>query len=251
MLDSLQTRFDFLAPYLTVYGPADNTPRPAVLLFHACNGIRPHIHAYARLAEKAGVRAFVIDSFAPRGWDQTAAVSLVCSGLALHGYERSGDVLAAVWGIAQRPDVDASRLCLAGWSHGAWSIMDLMTQRLERQGAARLKNPSPEPLKGVKSLFLVYPYINFPARSNTHHWEYRPRTLAVLARSDFLTAHSHAANIFKRLHDEGVPVDMVDLDATHCFDEDGIHFGSFMSYDAACHDRTEQTFRKFLEETLG
>ena len=67
--------------------------------------------------------------------------------------------------------------------------------------------PTPEALKGVKSLFLVYPYINFPARSNTHHWEYRPRTLAVLARSDFLTAHAHAANIFKRLRDEGKVID--------------------------------------------
>lgn len=251
MLDTLQRRYDFLAPYITAYGPPDDSVRPAVLLFHACNGIRPHIHDYARLAEKAGMRAFVIDSFNPRGWDHTAAVSLVCSGLALHGYERSGDVLAVIWGIGQRSDVDADSLCLAGWSHGAWSIMDLMTQRLSRSGSARLENPTPEPLKGVKSLFLVYPYINFPARSNTHHWEYRPKTMAILARNDFLTSHAHAANIFKRLKDEGVPVDLLELNATHCFDEDGIHFGSFMSYDAACHHRTEQAFVRFLEETLG
>jgi len=250
VLDSLQRRYDFLAPHITEYGPEDDQTRPAVLLFHACNGVRDHIHAYARLASETGVRAFVIDSFKPRGWDHNAAVSLVCSGLALHGYERSGDVLAAAWGVAQRPDVDADALCLAGWSHGAWSIMDLMTQRLERDGEARIKDPSPAALAGVKSVFLVYPYINFPARSNTHSWERRPKTLAVLARNDFLTAHAHAANIFNHMRDEGVPVERLDLDATHCFDEDAIHFGPFMSYDAGSHKKTEQTFVRFLDETL-
>ncbi len=251
MLDTLRQRFAFLSPYITVYGPEDDTPLPAVLLFHACNGVREHIHGYARTAEAQGFRAFVIDSFLPRGWDHTAAISLVCSGLALHGYERSGDVLAAVWGIAQRPDVDASSLSLAGWSHGAWSIMDLMTQRLSREGSARLADPDPAPLAGVKSVFLVYPYVNFPARSNTHGWEYKPKTLAVLARNDFLTAHAHAANIFSHLRNEGVPVETLDLEATHCFDEDGIHFGAFMSYDKTCHARTDAAFAKFLTETLA
>ncbi len=251
MLDTLQQRFDMLKPYITAYGPDDDRTLPAVLLFHACNGVRDHIHQYAqKAADEADVRAFVIDSFLPRGWDHTAAMSLVCSGLALHGYERSGDVLAAVWGISQRADVDENRLSLAGWSHGAWSIMDLMTQRLSREGSARLMNPSPEPLMGVKSLFLVYPYINYPARSNTHGWEYKPKTLAVLARNDFLTAHAHAANIFAHLKSEGVPVETLDLEATHCFDEDGVHFGAFMSYDRACHQRAEAAFTRFLKETL-
>ncbi|MBW8734963.1 MAG: dienelactone hydrolase family protein [Asticcacaulis sp.] len=251
MLDTLQRRFTFLAPHIEAFGPADTGPRPAVLLFHACNGIRPHIRQYAQKAADAGFRAFVVDSFTPRGWNETAAVSLVCSGMQLHGYERSGDVLAALWGLAQRADVDASKLCLAGWSHGAWSIMDLMTQRLMRSGSARLMDPTPEPLKGVKSLFLVYPYINFPARSNTHPWEFKPRTLAVLARNDFLTAHAHSLNIVNHLKAENVPIETLDLDATHCFDEDGVHFGAFMSYDRACHGRTEEAFVKFLGETMS
>ncbi len=251
MLDTLQRRFDFLAPHIEVFGPTGAEPRPAVLLFHACNGVREHIRQYAEKAVEAGFRAFVVDSFTPRGWDHTAAISLVCSGMQLHGYERSGDVLAAVWGLSQRADVDVTRLCLAGWSHGAWSIMDLMTQRLNRAGSARLMDPTPAPLKGVKSLFLVYPYINFPARSNTHPWEYKPRTLAILARNDFLTAHAHSLNIVNHLKAEAVPIETLDLDATHCFDEDGIHFGAFMSYDRACHRRAEEAFVRFLGETLS
>jgi dienelactone hydrolase len=248
LLNTLKDRFLFLEPHLTVYGPNDSTPRPTVLLFHACNGVRDHIHTYAQRAADAGFRAFVVDSFTPRGWDHTAAVSLVCSGLALHGYERSGDVLAAAWGIAQRPDVDAGKLVLAGWSHGAWSIMDLMTEKLTRSGEARLEDPDPAVMGGVRGVFLVYPYINFPARSNTHGWQYTPKTYAVLARNDFLTAHSHSINVFNRLKGEGLPVETLEFNATHCFDEDGIHFGPFMSYDRAAHDQTETAFVRFLTE---
>lgn len=249
MLDTFQHRFHFLEPYITAYGPEDDLTRPAVLLFHACNGVRDHIHAYARQAVDKGYRAFVIDSFLPRGWDETAAMSLVCTGLALHGYERSGDVLAAVWGISQRDDVDSNHIVLAGWSHGGWAIMDLMTQKLLREGEARLKNPDPAILAGVKGVFLVYPYVNFPARSNTHGWEYSPKTLAVLAKQDFLTSHSHAENAFAHLKNEGLPVEILDLDCTHCFDEDSaLHFGPLMSYDRNSHETTKAAFSRFLTD---
>lgn len=250
VLDTISQRFARLEPHITLHGPEDEVARPAVLLFHACNGVREHIHAYAQLAAEQGLRAFVVDSFTPRGWDHTAAVSLVCSGLALHGYERSGDVLAAVRGLSRRPDVDAGRLVLAGWSHGGWSIMDLMAQKLERQGEARLADPDPAILAGVRGTFLVYPYINVPALSSTHAWTTRPRTLAVLAERDFLTPHHHAVGVLNHLRDEGVAVETVTLNATHCFDEDGMHFGPLMHYDRAAHAATRAAFSRFLKETL-
>ncbi|MGA9657682.1 MAG: dienelactone hydrolase family protein [Asticcacaulis sp.] len=252
MLDTIAHRFSILEPYITAYGPDDTTPRPAVLLFHACNGVRDHIHAYAQSVEKLGFRAFVVDSFLPRGWDHNAAMSLVCTGLALHGYERSGDVLAALWGLGQRADVDADQMILAGWSHGGWAITDLMTEKLTREGEGRLKNPTPEPMQGVKGVFLVYPYLSYPARSNTHGWVYNPKTLVVLAKQDFLTPHHHADHIFNHLKKGGVPIERLDLDCTHCFDEDSsLHFGPFMSYDAKSHAKTVAAFEEFVTETLA
>ncbi|MBW8880600.1 MAG: dienelactone hydrolase family protein [Asticcacaulis sp.] len=251
MLDTIERRFARLEPHMTVYGPGDNSARPAVLLFHACNGVRHHIHDYAKRVEAAGYRAFVVDSFTPRGWDESAAMSLVCSGLALHGYERSGDVLAALWGVGQRDDVDENQLLLAGWSHGGWAIMDLMTQKLTRDGEARLADPDPAPVAGVKGVFLVYPYVNFPARSNIHSWFYTPKTKVVLPRQDFLTAHSHAETVFRHLAAEGLPVDVLTLNATHCFDEDSpLHFGPFMTYDRAAHTTTEAALDDFLAQTF-
>lgn len=252
MLDTLTQRFSLLEPFITAYGPEDDQPRPSVLLFHACNGVRPHIHAYARQAAALGYRAYVVDSFSPRGWDHSAALALVCSGLALHGYERSGDVLAAMWGLSQRPEVDSDRIAVAGWSHGGWAIMDLMTERLNRRGEARLQDPRPEPLTALRGAFVVYPYIGFPARSNTHAWVHRPRTQVILARQDFLTGHGHAVHILDHLRSEGVPIDYRVMEATHCFDEDSaLHFGPLMTYDRACHTATEAAFAAFLAETLG
>ena len=57
-----------LAPSVQACGPPDEEPRPAVLLFHGCAGVREHIDIYARVAAEAGYRAFTIDSYQPRGW---------------------------------------------------------------------------------------------------------------------------------------------------------------------------------------
>lgn len=250
MLDTISERFERLAPHITEYGPPGDDRLPAVLLFHACNGIRPHIHGYARQAADLGLRAYVIDSFAPRGWDQTMGTQMVCSGMALPGFERSGDVLAAVWGVAQRPEVMAGQLVLAGWSHGAWAMMDLMAQKLAHYGEARLADPDPASLAGVQGMFCVYPYLSFPALSNTHGWQRKPRTLSLLARNDFLTPHMHAEHILAKLRSDGVPVETMTLEASHCFDEDGVHFGPLMQYDTAAHAMAQQAFAGFLKETL-
>ena len=79
-------------------------------------------------------------------------------------------MLAAAWGAAAELDCDPARLVLAGWSHGAWAIMDLATMPLERPGEAGLADPSPEPLAGLQGLFLGYPYGGVTALSRTRPW---------------------------------------------------------------------------------
>ena len=131
---------------------------PTVLLFHGCGGIRPQMAHYAEAAVRLGVRAVVVDSYAPRGWSRAFAMTAVCTGAMFWGRERAGDVLAAAWGAVQDLGADPNRLVLAGFSHGAWSIMDLMTMPLQRTGEAGLLDPSPQSLEGVRGLFLGYAY---------------------------------------------------------------------------------------------
>ena len=250
-LDTVARRWDMLAPHVQAFGPSDETPRPAVLLFHGCAGIRPHIYTYAKAAAAAGFRAFIIDSYEPRGWSQAYATTFVCSGAMFWGRERAGDVLAAVWGLSQDAGVDATRMALAGWSHGSWSIMDLMTMPLEKPGEAGLADATPECLAGVKSLFLLYPYGGPGALSRSRPWVRAPETYGVVAEKDHLTAQADALRIFdapKQLHPD---VDVWIAPGTHAFDAPGHEgFPSPMRYDPELAEGCLDRFLGFLRRTL-
>lgn len=69
-----------------------------MLLFHGCGGMRPHLQVYAEAARDLGLRAYLVDSFAARGWPKAYTRFLVCTGARFWGRERAGDVLAAAWG---------------------------------------------------------------------------------------------------------------------------------------------------------
>lgn len=249
ILDTVSARYHWLEPHIEVFGPKDDLPRPAIILFHGCGGLRPHIHMYAQTAALAGVRAFVVDSFAPRGWGRLFATSMVCSGAVFQGDERAGDVLAALWGVAHRSDVIIDKVMLAGWSHGGWSIMDLMTHKLTRKGEVGLADPDPEILKSVAGLFLVYSYLNFPARSLSRNWYYKPETLAVIADKDHLSAVRAAQKTYQRLKDDGVPIETLTLKATHAFEEES--FGnSIMKYDKAATEASLEAMMAFIDRVF-
>jgi len=155
-LDTLASRWAKLRPHVQVYGPAGR--RPTALLFHGCGGLGTHLAVYARAAEAVGVRTVVVDSFAPRGWPRAFGKAFVCTGTVFRGAERAGDVLASAWGAVAELDADPHGLFLAGWSHGGWSIMDLMTMPLARPGEAGLADPDGALLGGLAGLWLTYPY---------------------------------------------------------------------------------------------
>jgi len=249
-MDTLAQRYALLEPEITVYGPADEIVRPAVVLFHGCGGMRPHVHHYARAVAQAGIRAYVIDSFKPRGWDRNFAVSLICTGMVLQGYERSGDVLAVLWGLRASGRVDMDKLILAGFSHGGWSIMDLMTEPLTRSGEAKLSDPDASLADSVKGIFLVYPYINFPARSNTMKWLRAPKVMAVLSQKDHLTPIRHAEKIFQNIRAGGAEVETLELDATHAFDEEG-NKGMIMRFSEEAMHTSMAALLNFASQQFG
>ncbi|MBX7248379.1 MAG: dienelactone hydrolase [Caulobacteraceae bacterium] len=244
-MDTIADRWAMLAPGVKAYGPDDGVKRPAVLLYHGCGGLRPHLPLYADAAVKAGWRAFVVDSFAPRGWTREFGLAFVCTGVMLQGSQRAGDVLATAWGVSQRPDVDTASLALAGWSHGSWSIMDLMTMPLTNRGEAGLSDPDPAILAKLKGLFLAYPYGGYPALTRSHDWIRTPRTYAIIARGDHITAASQAARLYERARLSGAQVEVWTVDASHAFDEPTA--APPMRYDAALAADAADRFRRFLE----
>lgn len=245
-MDTLAARWAFLAPHVTVVGPNDDRPRPAVLIFHGCGGVRGHLPLYAAAAQAAGWRAFIIDSFAPRGWDRRFALSLVCTGIRLRGRERAGDVAAAIHGVSERPDVDPERLAIAGWSHGGWAIMELMSADLRRSGAVGLGDAARLSLTGVKAAWLAYPYIGVAAPRRMRPWRHCPRVIGVIARRDHLTTVHNARRVLKMVADCGAEVETWIADGAHAFDEP-------MSVPPMRHDpvlarESIGRFRSFLED---
>lgn len=218
-MDTLSSRWARLEPHVTVVGPDDDLPRPAALLFHGCGGLRGHLPRYAEVARAQGWRAYIVDSYAPRGWNRQFAMATVCTGLLLRGWERAGDILAAIHGLSTRPDVDADTLLLGGWSHGGWGIMEAMSDDRDRPGALGVVDAQAVSLDGVKAAYLAYPYIGVAALNRMRPWRHCPKTLAVIAARDHLTTVRNAERVHAMVRDCGADVETWVADGTHSFDE--------------------------------
>ncbi len=248
-LDTLEQRWSRLRAHIDVFGP-DKGTQPTVLLFHGCGGIRAHLPQYAEAAAGAGVRAVVVDSFAARGWSRNYGMAFVCTGAALRGPERAGDVLAATWGAIRDLDADPQRLMLAGWSHGGWSIMDLMTMPLEQAGEAGLADPTPEPLAGVKGLFLAYPYGGIGALSRNRPWVRGPRTFGLIATRDRVTNLADSERLYLPVRACGAELEIWRAAGAHCFDEPGTPLTP-LRYDAALAAESLGRFKTFVARALA
>lgn len=251
-MDTLSARWALLEPHTTVVGPDDDRRRPAVILFHGCGGLREHLPVYAEAAKAAGWRAFIVDSYAPRGWSRTFALTMVCTGLRLRGDKRAGDVLAALHGVSQRRDVDASKLALAGWSHGGWGIMEAMSADRSRQPPGQslgLADPGSVSLDGVKAVYLAYPYIGPAALNRMRPWRHCPRTLAVVSRTDHLTTVRNAERVHAMIRDCGVDIETWIAEGSHAFDEPGA--AKPMRYDPELTADAVRRFAALLTDTAA
>jgi dienelactone hydrolase len=102
--------------------------RPAVVLLHGCGG--PHgrdgelserLADYAAWMRVQGWHALVIDSLGPRGERETCTQP--AGSAAVNQGNRRRDALGALQWLAARPEVDAERLALVGWSNGGSTVL--------------------------------------------------------------------------------------------------------------------------------
>ena len=244
---SMAERWAALKPGVRIVGPQGR--RPMVLMFHGCGGLGVHLDLYAAAATAQGIRVAIVDSFAPRGWSKRFGKTFVCTGAIFRGAERAGDVLASAHGAIADLGADPGALVLSGWSHGGWAIMDLMTMPLAEPGEAGLADPSPAALRGVKGLFLAYPYGGLTALSRDRDWVRRPRTLAVLGELDRVTHPRDAQRIYDRMRASGCELDVWRVAGRHAFDEAGTEM-SWLRLDRTLADESVARFGRFLGETL-
>jgi dienelactone hydrolase len=221
-MTTLAERWAKLAPTSVVVRPEGPGPFPTVLIFPGCGGVRSHLDRYARAAVEAGWMVVRIESFKARGWSEAFTRTFICTGLLFRGGDRAGDVLAAIAGVRSLSGVDPDRLALAGWSHGAWAIMDMMTLPLDKGGEAGIADPENVDLTGVVGAFLPYPYVGFPAASRSHDWRRPLRSLFVLPTRDHLATLRQYEKALDHVRAAGSEVETWVVNGTHAFDEPGL-----------------------------
>jgi dienelactone hydrolase len=189
-----------------------------VIQLHGCGGRQPLHDGYADAAVGAGVASLLIDSFAPRGIARHVAQMTVCTGLRLRGAERSADLFAALHWLERQPWADIDRVAAAGWSHGAWTIMDALAGSYPACG---LVDGRPDRLQQLKAAFLVYPYAGPPSLTARRGWgDHRLEVAAVLGTRDAVSGQVLPRRAFDRLLRDGLAVEVITLEgATHGFDD--------------------------------
>jgi len=173
-----------IEPHITVYKPEGEGPFPTILQFHGCGGIKEQQIFWAEHFKSKGFAVAYVDSYVGRDINRDRALSHVCKGRQLIGGERAGDVLTAIAWAKQQPWADFDNLTLAGWSHGAWSIMDAFTLSTENKLPHNLNAAPDADLSDVDNLVLFYPYCGIADQSSGSPWEYTPSTIAITAQHD-------------------------------------------------------------------
>lgn len=204
-------------PDASVAGPG---PYPLFVQMHGCGGLNMDQHgSYADIANGAGYAALIVSSNAPRGFDAAGSLEQICQGKALLGQERAGDVFVALDHALSRDDIDASRIVLGGWSHGAWTVMDYLS--LDRKtglptGLSDYSGPRPE----IRATVLFYPHCGFGSRTRVYGWDQSPNVLALMGTGDSVVDYAECDEAFAKLATKkGVQVEQHLYEgAQHAFD---------------------------------
>jgi dienelactone hydrolase len=117
------------------YPLAGHAPRPAVIALHGCGGLWRNARAvgtafearypeYIERLHAAGFHVLLPDSFTARG--SGPICSQKAADRVIKVETRRADVRAGVQWLAARPDVDAARIVVLGWSHGAMTALSAL-----------------------------------------------------------------------------------------------------------------------------
>lgn len=244
-METIADRIGLLSPHFDTVRPDGAGPCPLVVMLHGCGGRQPFLDGYAQALKRVGVASLIVDSHKPRGINRVAASLTVCTGAQLQGRARAGDLFAAfAWARAQAW-VDPNKLLAAGWSHGAWTVMDAMALRsgAEMQRATKLVDLPDEPLAGLVGAFLAYPYAGLASTGGRRAPRLKPHTTAIVCGRDYIVGAKVPLTVMARLRDHGLPLELrLFEDSTHAFECTPV-YDPRVRYDASATERAHGLMR--------
>jgi dienelactone hydrolase len=195
--------------------PTGSAPFPAVVLLHTCGGMRTgHTTRWADVLVRQGYAALVVDSFTPRGGPACSIPTYFPATLD----QVVDDAFAALDHLRSRPDIDARRIGVLGFSYGASAALRTSSARYRRG------------IEGFQAAVAFYPLCVSPRpdwppeaqeRSNNLHADVEAPTLILMGEADNDTP-SVAANCARAtevLRRAGRPVSIILYPgAGHVFD---------------------------------
>jgi len=228
-----------------VYRPPGDGPFPAIVMLHGCSGIIRTELGWAVELQKMGYVSLVVDSFRPRGHRE------ICTDFTrVTRQERVLDAYGALRWLQAQPFVDPRRIGVAGWSNGAYTVLQVLDARREH------------PAQGFRAAVAIYPECRFDKDTPF----YAPLLILIGGRDDWTLA-SHCRDLVDRRPPSGAPVSLhVYPDALHGFDNPSqglLHVpdvvngnkpggccGATVGYDAGARADAVERVERFLAEHL-
>jgi dienelactone hydrolase len=193
-------------------------PKPAIIGLHGCGGaldgkgnFGERFFRYAGYFNAERIHFLPLDSFTPRG--QKSICETPNRLRTIHEADRREDVFAAIAWLAKQPSVDASRIVVMGWSHGAQTVLSTV-DATDKYVQAQALQP--------RAAVAFYP----GCLANNKMWNYEVHKplLIMVGELDDWTLARECVTLQERLHRNkaNAPVDLVVYPGSyHGFDGTG------------------------------
>jgi dienelactone hydrolase len=209
---------------------------PAVVLLHSCLGLPTDRQAIGARIASWGYAALFVDDFSTRGLKETCSVDFA---------EALADADGALAFLARRPEIDASRIAVVGYSQGGDTALSIATGRMAGDDALA---------DGAK---FVAAAAYYPPCANQGERELTMPILILIGEADSVTPYADCrAFLFGR----NAATAEFELDvfpkAAHGFDNPGFAgdrrvLGMTLKYDAKAADQATADLRRFLRNIFG
>ena len=245
--------FNFLKPHFEIVKPSSGKKFPTVIMFHACGGPYPYLDSWQKFFSDSGIASIQVDSTGPRGMNRRTAIRTVCSGFDLQGQERAGDVYSVLANLDQFSWIDNDNLFIAGWSHGAYTLMDFMTMN-DDLVPSNILDFNQNTIPRIKGKITFYPHCGILNLSQKYKWRTRTPSLVFLADQDgfgLATQPSDCIELFQSMNKNEKYIDYYLMEnSTHVFDsEQYIRRG--IVYNKEATDFAKNKIISFIKSSSG